>query len=64
MWSNKSLDHTTRQKDFAAAATALATGQLSAQGAITTPFTELCKNIPVRFWERLAEILGHCAVLG
>ena len=35
MWSNKSLDHTTRKKDFAAAASATATvtGQVSAQGA-------------------------------
>ena len=43
MWSNKSLDHTTRQKDFAAAATAtfLATGQFLAQGAIKTPFSAI-----------------------
>ena len=27
-------------------------------------YTELCKNIPVRFWEWLAEILRHSAVLG
>ena len=71
MWSNKSLDHTTRKKDFAAAA-ATATGQFSTQGANINvqhvnmyEFTQesiVFQHVPSRFQPKLTDAVATCNV--
>ena len=56
------------QPPFLLLPSAMPANNLSAEGPRRLPpsviCTELCRNIPARFWEWLAEILGHTAVLG